>query len=361
MILSVTNPIYDAPFKYLMEDERIAKTILSALLKKNVVQVEMRPHEYTNKNKDYQVAMFRVDFAATVREKDENGVEKDHHVLVELQKTWVETETLRFRRYLGTHYSNENNMKVETEKGKYALPMVAVYLLGHRVGDIEEPIIYCNHKVLDYEGNEVTEGIPNPFVESLTHDSIIVQIPLLHELVNGRLKKVLSVFDQTLADPSDKQLIQLNDKDYEGDKDMEYIIHKLTSATVDAELRKDMDVEDEYYSVLESRDTTIMNMDKRIKQQMSQLDEQMSQLDEQKSQLDEQKSQLDEQKSQLDEQKNQLDEQKNQLDEQKSQLDEQRHQLANFARVMANNGMSEEQIAKATGVDLTVIHTLLNE
>lgn len=317
MILSVTNPIYDAPFKYLMEDERIAKIILSALLKKNVVAVEMRPHEYTNKNKDYQVAMFRVDFAATVREEDEHGVVKDHHVLVEVQKTWIETETLRFRRYLGTHYSDENNMKVDGKKGKYALPMVAVYLLGHRVGNIEEPIFYCNHKVLDYDGNEVTAGIPDPFVESLTHDSIIVQIPLLHELVNGRLKKVLSVFDQTFADPCDKQLIKLNEADYQGDKDMEYILRKLTSATVDADLRKDMDVEDEYYSVLESRDTTIMNMDKRIKQQ------------------------------------------KSLLDEQQSQLDEQRQQLANFARAMANNGMNEEQIAKATGVELAVIHSLL--
>ena len=41
----VANPIYDIVFKYLMEDERIARTILSALLKKDVVAVEVRPHE----------------------------------------------------------------------------------------------------------------------------------------------------------------------------------------------------------------------------------------------------------------------------------------------------------------------------
>lgn len=34
MIIHVANPIYDSVFKYIMEDERIAKTILSALLKK---------------------------------------------------------------------------------------------------------------------------------------------------------------------------------------------------------------------------------------------------------------------------------------------------------------------------------------
>ena len=33
----IANPIYDIVFKYLMEDERIARTILSALLKMDVV------------------------------------------------------------------------------------------------------------------------------------------------------------------------------------------------------------------------------------------------------------------------------------------------------------------------------------
>lgn len=36
MMVYVANPLYDAVFKYLMEDDRIAKTILSALLQKEV-------------------------------------------------------------------------------------------------------------------------------------------------------------------------------------------------------------------------------------------------------------------------------------------------------------------------------------
>lgn len=35
MVVYVANPFYDAVFKYLMEDDRIAKTILAALLKKD--------------------------------------------------------------------------------------------------------------------------------------------------------------------------------------------------------------------------------------------------------------------------------------------------------------------------------------
>lgn len=75
--------------------------------------------------------------------------------------------------------------------------MVAVYLLGHRVGNITEPIIYVNHDVYDYNGQLVKNGKEDPFVESLTHNSIIVQIPLLKGRVNNRLEQVLSIFDQS--------------------------------------------------------------------------------------------------------------------------------------------------------------------
>lgn len=48
MMITIANPIYDAVFKYLMEDERVAKTLLSALLQREVVEEEVRKHEYTN-------------------------------------------------------------------------------------------------------------------------------------------------------------------------------------------------------------------------------------------------------------------------------------------------------------------------
>lgn len=54
----VANPLYDAVFKYLMEDERIAKTILSALLQKEVLEVKMRRNEYSNINRN-AISMFQ--------------------------------------------------------------------------------------------------------------------------------------------------------------------------------------------------------------------------------------------------------------------------------------------------------------
>ena len=67
--MKIANPVYDTVFKYLMEDERIARTILSALLKKDVVAVEVRPHEYSNDNHD-SLSVFRIDFGATIRDAE---------------------------------------------------------------------------------------------------------------------------------------------------------------------------------------------------------------------------------------------------------------------------------------------------
>lgn len=270
MKLYLANPIYDTVFKYLMEDERIARTILSALLKKRVVKVEQRPHEYVNTSRN-SISMFRIDFAATICEDDGH----EHLVLIELQKTWLETETLRFRQYLGAQYSRKENI-IEDSKDKHALPMVAVYLLGHRVGNINTPVVYVNHHTYDYDGNLLESDEPNPFVESLTHNSIIVQIPLLHGHINNRLDKILSVFDQTNASKSNKQTIEVNEDEYAGDSEMEYIVRRLLSAASNPDVRQDMNVEDEFFKAIEDRDTELMVKDKAIKAR----DEALKELDE---------------------------------------------------------------------------------
>ncbi|WP_308230965.1 hypothetical protein [uncultured Prevotella sp.] len=317
MIIHVANPIYDSVFKYIMEDERIAKTMLSALLKKEVVHVTVRPHEYSNTTRD-TLSMFRIDFAATVREREGNEI-KDRIVLIELQKTWLNTETLRFRQYLGAQYSNKNNIREAEDKG-FAYPMVAVYLLGHRVGNIKEPIVYVNHDVFDYNGNVVDDGNMEPFVESLTHNSIIVQIPLLHGNVNNRLEKVLSVFDQTLVDGDTQQVLKIDEDKFADDNDMLYVLHKLTAAAANSEMRQDMNVEDEYYKAIEDRDTAIMQRDKMLKERdckMAQMDERLSQ--------------------------------------QSEQLSQQSEQLRNMAKALFVNGLSVEQISNMTGIDIDII------
>ena len=321
MIIHVANPIYDSVFKYIMEDERIAKTILSALLKKEVVHVTVRPHEYSNTTRD-TLSMFRIDFAATVREKEGNEI-KDRIVLIELQKTWLNTETLRFLQYLGAQYNNKNNIREADEKG-FAYPMVAVYLLGHKVGNIKEPIVYVNHDVFDYNGNVVAEGNAEPFVESLTHNSIIVQIPRLQGNVNNRLEKVLSVFDQTNVEGDTQQVLKIDEDKYAEDNDMMYVLHKLTAAAANSEMRQDMNVEDEFYKAIEDRDTAIMQRDKILKEQSEQLSQQSEQ-----------------------------------LSQQSEQLSQQSEQLKNMAKALSASGLSNDQISQMTGMSVAEVTHLL--
>jgi len=286
-MISVANPIYDAVFKYLMEDERVAKTLLSALLQREVAEVEVRKHEYTNGSRD-KISMFRIDFGAKVRQDD--GSLK--LVLIELQKTWLETETLRFRQYLGTQYANPDNILKDDNPMGYGIPMITIYLLGHRVGDIDEPVLYVHHKAFNYDGIEVTKGVPDPFVDSLVHDSIIVQIPLLRGQINNRLEEVLSVFDQTHKDKRNRQVLNIDEDIYCGDEEMNRIIHRLLSAASDAKLRQDMNVEDEYFTAIENRDTAIMLRDQKIAERDAQLAEKDGQLAEKDGQLAEKDGQL---------------------------------------------------------------------
>ena len=275
MKLYLANPIYDAVFKYLMEDERIARTLISTLLKKKVVHLEQRPHEYVNMTHNH-ISMFRIDFVATIREDDGH----EHLVLIQLQKTWLETETLRFRQYLGAQYNRKENI-VGKGKDTHALPMVAVDILGHLVDGFHVPVVYVNHKTYDYDGNLLEPNAPSPFVDSLTHNSIIVQIPLLHGHVNNRLEQILSVFDQTNVTKNSQQTIEVDDNEYAGDAEMEYIVKRLLSAASDPNVRQEMNVEDEFFKAIEDRDTAIMARDKTIDEQGKTIDEQGKTIDEQ--------------------------------------------------------------------------------
>lgn len=154
--------------------------------------------------------------------------------------------------------------------------------------------------------------------------TVIVQIPLLHGQINNHLDKVLSVFDQSYRDKSNRQVMVLDETKYEDDDDMLYLLRRLTAATANAELRMDMNVEDEYFSAIEHRDTELM-----VKTQK------------------------------LEEMDKKLTEKDNQLTEKDNQLTEKDNQLKSMAQVMLNNGMSLEVIAQAMGKNVEEIKTLL--
>ena len=108
-------------------------------------------------------------------------------------------------------------------------------------------------------------------------DSIIVQIPRLQGRKN-RLDKVLGIFDQSQQQPDDKHVLCIDESAYANDAEMQRILQRLLAAAANAKMRHDMNVEDEYFSVIEKRDTTIMIKDKKIAEQTAQINEQTAQI-----------------------------------------------------------------------------------
>ena len=376
----IANPIYDSVFKFLLEDERAAKVLLSALLKQEVCELKMRRNEYTNVRQT-RISLFRIDFSAKIR----NAAGEEHLVLIELQKTWLSTETLRFRQYLGAQYLNNENVPEDGNPGGYGLPIISIYILGHKLGDLQEPVVYVRRRYLDYENNIIEGGVPDPFIESLTHDSIIVQLPYLKGRTRNHLERILCVFDQEYRIASDDHLLKIDDEDM--DKEGRLLVNRLVMAAASPEVRREMQVEDEILSEIEARDTTIMLKDKQIqeKEQVIQKKDQAIQEKEQviqkKDQAIQEKDQAIQEKDQAIQEKEQVIQEKDQaLEEQKQALEKQKQAMAEkdsllreqqeeikrqkdvlyvAAKNLSLRGMSSAEIANVLSVSEDTIITLL--
>lgn len=257
----IANPIYDTVFKFLMEDNKVAKILLSALLKKEIVDLEMHHHGYTSVEQA-RISLFRIDFLAKLREADGS----EHLVLIELQKTWLITEILRLRQYLDNQYFDKGNMLEKKnelkQKQLLGLPIISIYILGHSLGNLNEPVVYIRRYYQSYDN----EPLPfsEPLIGSLTHDSIIVQIPFLAGRTRNRLERLLSVFDQKYCQAENRHYLEINEEHL--DEEVKCVVHRLLKAFVDPDVCRAMEIEDEILSEIEMMNTTIRMKNQEIEQ-----------------------------------------------------------------------------------------------
>lgn len=269
-MIQVANPIYDTVFKYMMEDLEVARNFIATLLKKTVVKVKMRRNEYSNIQKN-GISIFRIDFAATVQEEDGS----QHVVLIELQKAWVETEILRFRQYLGAQYANPENIyhleDKKDDRNDYGIPLVSVYILGHKLERLKEPITYVRRNYLNYDNEPISLKEPDLFVESLSHDSIIVQIPYLTGQERNQAERMLNIFNQKNRLENNHQILDIDEAEYSDDPMLQRMLTRLFSAASDTKVRMNMNIEDEILTSLNNRDAKILERDRIIRQKDEQI------------------------------------------------------------------------------------------
>ena len=63
----IANPIYDVVFKSMMENERVAKFFIGTLLDETIETIIVRPQEFTYTDELAGLAVFRLDFIATIK------------------------------------------------------------------------------------------------------------------------------------------------------------------------------------------------------------------------------------------------------------------------------------------------------
>ena len=247
--MRIANPIYDVVFKYLLDDEKVARLLLSALMGKEVLELQFRPtevHHEAARPDGTQLLVLRMDFAATVRLED--GGRK--LVLIEIQKARSAWDVQRFRRYLGSNYASPENVYLDPDGKTQALPIVTIYFLGEGLERVDVPVLKINRHYLDVAtGDEVP--ITDPFVEALTHDSIVVQINRLKNRRRTELERLLEVFDQGRASRSDPHLLDILEENFP--EHHREVLRRLLRAGAEQDVRDKMDVEDDMLAAFQDQ------------------------------------------------------------------------------------------------------------
>ena len=239
--MQIANPIYDVVFKYLMEDSKVAKLLISSIIEMEIEDIDFKPQEFTTdlKSDSGDLTVYRLDFSAKV--KTPEGLK---HVLIELQKAKYATDIMRFRNYLGGHYKNVENSRIEVidnHERRVGIPIISIYFLGHALDHTTASVIGVNRVCRDLVTNELLEK-PESFIESLTHDSYIIQIPQLAKKRRNDLEKLLSIFDQSESVDATHHILNIKEEDYP--EKYHALIRRLHSVVLSPEIRKNMEIED---------------------------------------------------------------------------------------------------------------------
>lgn len=199
--MKIINPLYDLAFKYLMQEERYARKVLSVILDTDVEHVSLQQQESVFEDSRKQLRIFRLDFKATIR--DEKG--EMSTVLIELQKSKFPTDIERFRNYLGMNYitrrkdqkGSSHSQEVSEPVHAYGkmYPIITIYILGYKLEDLPYLAVTVNREVVDSVSKKKIET-KSFFVEHLTHRSHIIQVTRLPLERRTKLEKFLTLFNQ---------------------------------------------------------------------------------------------------------------------------------------------------------------------
>ena len=267
--MHIANPIYDVAFKYLLEDKRVAKLFLSAIIgetiteldfsaQENVVNVDVKDTETkkaiepvgSDTIEKIILTVCRFDFSAKIKTK--TGFKT---VGIELQKSKLLSDIERFRKYLSVRYASQDNTYLVTKKKMKrkdenhdepetqtkSRQIYCIYILDYGMDLPPIPVLKVSYIAEDvFSGDEYPAK--GEFLEGLHHLSWIIQIPQLKEKRRNKLEKLLSVFDQS-AVTDNRCILNIDDTDFP--EEYRDIVRRLIKAKEDPKTMRKMELEDD--------------------------------------------------------------------------------------------------------------------
>ena len=346
----IANPIYDSAFKYIMQSERAATVLLENLLDKEILKLDILTNDVAIIEEKSGVRILRLNFSAKVRDRKTGETEL---VTIELQKSYLDTEIMRFRTYLGQQYSdikktdtetvktwrkNKDTGKVENVEVEKHIPLhiIAIYILGHPFQEIniQKPVIYNRPNPRGIEKEPIPEVMKTRFFQGLTHDTIIVQIPYLKRNAKTKVEQILEIFCQDYVSSKTDQLLEIDDFD-DRSSDFKDLARPLQFAASNPEIRKVMTIEDE------------MSIHFQNVKYVTDENEALHTM-------------IEESRQKLQEKDSQLQKKDSQLQEKDSQLQEKDNQLASSIQMLSELGASPEQIAEKLKIAVDIVKRMLN-
>ncbi|MEM6261011.1 MAG: hypothetical protein AAGI38_00785 [Bacteroidota bacterium] len=310
--IQIANPLYDVVFRYMMDDQRVARLVLTAILGEQVLDLDFYSTEQSLKLGEAQITVTRMDFRARIQQED--GTEK--MVLIELQKAKLYQQIGRFRRYLGQQY--QRNPHTEKDDSSSPLPILPIYILGEPYSQNGIPVVRVSRNSYDAStGEKIDEK--HPFIEALTHDAIVIQTRYLTGKRRTDLERFLSIFDQSNISDTKGHILKFNEADYpEG---YQPVIRRLQQALADPDLEEKMELEDEVLQEFQKKEEEIAHMRALSARQQQQIADERKQKEEERKQKEDAQKQL--------------------------------------VQLLANQGNSAESIAEITGLSEELIKRLM--
>ena len=177
------------------------------------------------------------------------------------------------------------------------------------------------------------------FFRSLTHDTIIVQIPYLKKNAKTKVEQMLEAFCQDYTSSQSPQLLEMNIADKP--QDFQELVRPLVYAVADTEVRKVMDIEDEMSAYFQNY--------KSVTDEVEVL----------KEMAEEYKGKVEEYKGQAEEYKGQAEEYKGQAEEYKGQAEEYKKQIISSMKTMLSFGIPVEKIAESFNKEVNEVKQML--